>query len=290
MTKAAAKTAAGPTTLVAIEQHFPESQRITEDNLACQILPLNMRLFVWLMRFPQARDWIVRGTEKSVPGLWGGMMCRKRFIHERLVEAARKIEAVVNLGAGFDTTVYRLSTLAELRVWEVDQQEIIDAKRKRLHKVFGAVPAHVTLVPIDFDLQDLEEALSSYGYRPTWCTFFIMEAVTQYLTEDGIRSTFEFLADTPPGSRLVFTYVLKDYLDGIDLFGQEALYQQYILKDKTWLFGMDPEEVASFLENYGWRVVEHLGADELDRRYVAPTGRQLATTAIERGVFAKKIL
>lgn len=39
MTKSATKTGADPTALVAIEQYFPETERIIDDNLADQILP-----------------------------------------------------------------------------------------------------------------------------------------------------------------------------------------------------------------------------------------------------------
>ena len=60
-------------------------------------------------------------------------------------------------------------------------------------------------------------------------------------------------------------------------------------RDGIWLFGMDPESVAGFLDGYGWRVVEHLGYDELAERYVKPTGRELASTPVERMVYAEKL-
>ncbi|MGB6063316.1 MAG: SAM-dependent methyltransferase [Desulfomonilaceae bacterium] len=182
MSKAAAKTGAGPTAMVAIEQRFPQDKRITQDDLACQILPFGMRAFVWLMRLNAARDGIIRATEKSFPGLWGGMMCRKRYIDEKLLESAGRIDAVVNLGAGFDTRAYRLPALVDTPVWEVDQPENIRLKRIRLEKLFGAVPTHVKLVPIDFDQEELGAVLASHGYFPDKRTFFICEAVAQYLT------------------------------------------------------------------------------------------------------------
>jgi hypothetical protein len=46
MTKAAAKTGVSPTVLVAIEQYFPEKQRIIEDGLAYRMLPFGMKTFV----------------------------------------------------------------------------------------------------------------------------------------------------------------------------------------------------------------------------------------------------
>ncbi len=233
MSKAAAKTGEGPIVMVAIEQHFPKDQRIIEDDLAYQILPFGMRAFVWMMRLNAAGDWMVRATEKSFPGLWGGMMCRKRYIDEELTASVGLINAVVNLGAGFDTRVYRLPALVDTPAWEVDQPDNMEFKRIRLRKLFGEVPGCVKLVPIDFDHEELGTVLASHGYSPEKRTFFILEAVTQYLTESGIRATFDFLANAARGSRLAFTYVRKDFLDGQVMYGQESLYKRYVVKNKV---------------------------------------------------------
>lgn len=289
MTQAAAKTGAGPTVTVAIEQHFPENQRIIEDNLAYSILPFPMRVLVIMIRPAFIRDWMIRASEKSAPGIWGGLMCRKRYIDEKLIESIDQIDAVLDLGAGFDTRAYRLPALAAMPVWEVDQPENIEPKQAQLRKLFGEVPTHIKLVPIDFDREELDAVLASHGYAADRRSFFIWEAVTQYLTETGIRTTLDLLAKAVRGSRLAFTYIRKDFLDGQVMYGQEGLYKQYVVRDKIWLFGMDPEGVGDFLEPYGWRVVEHLGYEELAERYVKPTGRELASTPIERMVYAEKL-
>jgi len=119
-----------------------------------------------------------------------------------------QIDAAVILGAGFDTRAYRLPVLAPTPVYEIDLPANIDRKRTRLTKLFGGIPANVTLVPIDVETQDLAD-LANHGYRPERPTFFVWEAVTQYLTEAGVRKTFDFLATAAPGSHLVFTYVAQ---------------------------------------------------------------------------------
>ena len=114
----------------------------------------------------------------------------------KAVEAIKaQVETVVNLGAGFDTLVYRVPALANVLVYEVDQPINTEAKRKRLAKVLGKIPSHVTLVPIDFDQQDLFSVLSSHGHSIDKKTFFILEGVTQYVTEAGVRQTFDFLSN-----------------------------------------------------------------------------------------------
>jgi methyltransferase (TIGR00027 family) len=278
--------------LVAIEQtKFPESRRILSDDLAYQILPFGMRAAIRLKAGPFSGDFIVKQAEKKVPGLWGSIMCRKRYIDDRVSEAAQsgQTESLVNLGAGYDTRAYRLPALSGIRVFELDQTETIHDKRSRIEKLFGKVPTQVILIPIDFDREELGTVLISNGWKTDTKTSFVWEGVTQYLTEAGVRSTFDFIARAASGSRLVFTYVRKDFVAGKVLYGHEFLYKKMVLKDRIWLFGLDPGEVPCFLDNYGWRVLEHLGYEELAERYIKPTGRELLSMSIERIVYAEKL-
>jgi methyltransferase (TIGR00027 family) len=288
MSRAAAKTALSPTAMVALEQNFPQSQRIISDDLAHSILPLGARVFLRLLRFDWARNWLLRVAEKTSPGIYGGMLCRKRYIDEKLLESSDQIKAVVNLGAGFDTRLYRLPALSHIPAWEVDQTVNIDSKRSALRRLFGTLPCPVTLVPIDFDRAKLGAALVASGFSLAVPTFFIWEAVTQYLTDAAVRSTFSFLANAAKSSRLVFTYIRKDFLDGRVLYGQEDLYKRFVAKG-VWLFGMDPESMPSFLSSYGWQLKEDLPYSQLAERYVKPTGRTLSSTPVERVAYAEKL-
>jgi methyltransferase (TIGR00027 family) len=284
MTNRAAKTGPDAIALVAVEQGFPPGERILTDDLAGPILPWLSR--AWIRAFRPLRRWLVATTESRVPGLWGGVMARKRFIDDAV--SADPCNAVVNLGAGYDTRAYRLPELADVPVWEVDLPENLEPKHRRLRRIFGEPPAHVNLVPVDFERDDLPAALARHGYPPHNTTFFIWEGVTQYLSEERVRSTLAFLEDAPPESQLVFTYTPKDFIDGNNLYGQPYLYQKMIGSDPVWHFGLDPQTIDDLLAGYGWRVVEHLGYDELGERYVKPTGRKLDWMAIERLVHARK--
>ena len=284
------QTAVGPMVTVAVEQTFPREKRLLDDEVAYQFLPFVGKLMVTLSRFPPVRSLLIGLTEGDSPGIWGGMLRRKRFIDDKVIDALKAgITTVVNLGAGWDTRAYRLPALHRTRIFEVDLPETIAAKRTKLEQVFGRVPENVTLVPMDFDHQNLEEVLRSYGQRPEEKTFFIWEGVTQYLTEAGVRQTFAFLAKAAVGSRLVFTYVQQDFLDGTAQFGLSVRSQVVRVKDQLWRFGMKPEQIAAFLAEYGWREVEQMGSQEAATWYPMPSGRRLTASDIERAVYAEKI-
>jgi methyltransferase (TIGR00027 family) len=283
-----AQTAFGPMVLAAVEQNEPPGRRLVDDDLAGLFLPAPLRWLVAATRIAPIRRLMIRGSEFTGPGLWVNMACRKRFIDDRLAEALDSIEAVVILGAGFDTRPYRLTRRARIPVFEVDLPVNIARKAKAVRRVLGDPPLSVRLVALDFERDDLLTSLAEHGYRTDYRAFFICEGVTQYLTEDGVRRTLEGLRAAAPGSRFVFTYVHRDFIDGTNLYGSRTLYRNVRERQQLWRFGLEPDEVAGFIGDYGWRLVEQAGPDEFVQRYVEPANRKLPASQLEWSAFAEK--
>ena len=290
-TKGAAKTGNQPTLVVAIEQNFPQEERIINDTLAPKLYSGADRFWIQLTKISVFRNLIVDLTEKLLPGGWSCFLVRKRYIDEHLLEAVgnREVEAVVNLGAGFDTRLYRFEALRNIPCWEVDQPINIAAKERVLKSALKTVPENVTLTGINFVEQEIGELLKQSGYQAGAKTFFVWEAVSQYLNDAAVKKVFDFFAKAPAGSQLVFTYIPRDFIDGTNLYNQEKFYKRVVLKDKIWQFGFDPTTLGELLGRIGWKLVKDLGYAELGDRYVKPTGRNLGVLQIERVVYAEKV-
>jgi methyltransferase (TIGR00027 family) len=285
----AAQTAFGPMVLAAVEHNEPPGRRLVDDDLAELFLPAPLRWLVAATRFTPARRLLVRASEWSGPGLWANLACRKRFIADKLTEALADINAVVILGAGLDTRGYRLTRQVRMPVFEADLPVNIALKAKTVRRVLGEAPLSVRLVALDFERDDLLTALAEHGYSTDYRAFFICEGVTQYLTEGGVRRTLDGLRVAAPGSRLVFTYVRRNFIDGTNRYGTRTLYRKVRQRQQLWHFGLEPDDVADFIAEYGWRLVEQAGPDELVARYVEPTGRKLKASQLEWSAFAEKI-
>ena len=270
---------------VALEQYQPDEWKLIHDGLAREMLPERLKLLLRIFSFKPLRQGFLALIERGFPGARGGL-CRKRYIDDRLVEALDSgVDAVVILGSGLDTRAYRFPQLSSLSVYEVDLPQTIAYKEKKLRQLYGAVPSHVRLIPIDFDHQMLEDVLKSHGYSPDQKSFFIWEGVTQYISESAVRAVFDFLASAKPGSRIVFTYITKDFVDGVNTYGLERLYRQ---TRSMFRFGLQPSQVAAFIGEYGWKEIEQVGADEYRQRYLEPMGRTESVMEIERMVYADK--
>jgi methyltransferase (TIGR00027 family) len=284
----AAQTAFGTMVLTAVEQNERPDRRLVDDDLAYLFLTAPLRLLVAATRSAPIRRLIIRGSELTGPGLWVNLACRKHFIDDKLNGAREAIDAVVILGAGLDTRPYRLTRQRRIPVFEVDLPVNIARKLKTVRRVLGELPLSVRLVAVDFESDDLLTAMAEHGYRTDYRVFFIWEGVTQYLTEAAVRRTLEGLRAATPGSRLVFTYVRRDFIEGTNLYNTRTLYRNVRQRHQLWRFGLEPDEVAGFIAEYGWRLVEQAGPDELVQRYVEPTGRKLKASQLEWSVFAEK--
>lgn len=275
--------------IVALEQSEPSDRRLVDDDLAARFLPAPTRWLVNATTRNLVRRLAMAAMEREGPGLWASMTCRKSYIADKVSESLDDIGAVVVLGAGFDTLAYRLARTTSIPIFEVDQPVNVARKAAAVRRVLGAEPSSVRLVPLDFESDDVLTVLAEHGYSPSSRTFFIWEAVTQYLTSEAVHATLERLRPVASGSRLVFTYVRKDFIDGVNRYGAESLYRRFRLRQHVWEFGIAPDEVAMFLSQHGWRLIEQAGPDLIVQRYVAPTGRELLASPIEWSAYAQKV-
>ena len=286
---AVAQTAFGPMVIAACEQYTPLAQRVVDDALAARFLPPGQRLLLRACRWPAARRLLVEATERMATGMWAAMLCRKRYADDEVTSAlAAGIGQLVVLGAGLDTRAYRLAVPARARAFEVDLPANTTYKRRRVPAVLGAQPDLVSLVPMDFESSDLAAELASSGFVGDQPAVFVWEAVTQYLTQDAVHRTLAVLSTAAAGSRLLFTYVRQDFLDGTHLYDAPHLHQRMTGRYRVWRFGLAPDEVGSLLQRYGWTEREQVGGAEYRTRYLEPTRRPLPVSEIERCVLAEK--
>jgi methyltransferase (TIGR00027 family) len=113
---------------------------------------------------------------------------------------------VVLLGAGLDTRAYRMSTLAELPVFEIDHPATQAYKRRRAAS-FRPLAAGVTYVEVDFERESFGERLVAAGFRRDVPTAWVWEGVVMYLTDDAVRRALAGMAAiSAPRSALILNY------------------------------------------------------------------------------------
>lgn len=243
----------------------PASERLFSDPLAVAFLGRRLRACVALARLP--------GVGKLVPGLldrrWPGprasAVARTRQIDDWVEDALeRGLDQVVLLGAGYDSRLYRLRGVRQVRAFEVDHPATQAVKRRVVEELFGTLPAHVRFVPLDFDHDELASAMVAAGIETDRRTYLVWEGVVAYLTSAAVDATLRWAAAiSGPGSELAFTYVHQGLLDGTVHFPHaEPWVNSVRAAGEPFVFGLDPEALEVFLSERGWRLLEDLSTTE----------------------------
>lgn len=132
---------------------------------------------------------------------------RARFAEDSVAAAvASGTRQVVILGAGLDTFAYR-SPYPDLHVFEVDHPATQAWKRERLAAAGIDCPGTLTLVPVDFETQDLAAELESTAFTRTEAAIFVWLGVVFYLTPSAGRATLEYVAGQAQPAGVVFDYL-----------------------------------------------------------------------------------
>ena len=220
-----------------------------------------------LIRVPRLCRWLF---ERGLPGALGYFNARTRYFDDVLLEEARVgLEQLVILGAGFDSRSIRFSdALRTARVFEVDMPEVLALRAERLP------PGHQTTtsaiaVPIDFEHEDLGEALRRHGYTSGARTLFLWEGVTYYLPVEAVRAVLSFVASqSQPGSSILFDYVTQAFVDGdYSGYGARRLADGWRRLGDVNRCGID--DIVAFTLPIGLQVRVNIDAGELERRYLS---------------------
>jgi len=205
-------------------------------------------------------------------GLRAAVVARSRFVEDELARCvAQGVCQYVVLGAGLDTFAWRNPHPdGVLRMFEVDHAATQRWKRQLLADANIAPPASLTFVQLDFECDDLGEALVAAGFSMDQTACISWMGVTPYLTEDAVLKTLRSLAALAPGSIVCFDHcVAADTLGPIDRAINETIAGQAAAAGEPWLSSFNPSALQRQLLALGFGSAASFAANELNARYFA---------------------
>lgn len=247
----------------ALETARPPRARLFADPLAAGFLSPGLRLLARAAALPGLRALLRRYLDRRFPGALGSGVARTRLIDDWAgVHVVAGVRQIVLLGAGFDARAWRLAAFAGLPVFEVDHPATAAEKRRRLAGA-GADMRRIVSVTLDFDREQLPEALARAGFDPKRPTLVIWEGVTNYLTADAVAAVIRWAGELAVGSALIFTYIDEAVLsDPGRFFGARRVLREVAATGEPWTFGFDPARLPRYLAERGLLLLEDLGADQ----------------------------
>lgn len=262
----ASKVAASVALIRALETAKPAHERLFDDPFARRFLPAWQRALVMPARIPTWRRVLESIHDNRAPGARTSGAARTRLIDDWTRAAVKNgARQIVILGAGFDCRAVRLPELGACSVFELDQRATLDRKSRLLTDVSTD---HVRRVPIDFLREQPEDLLAVSRYASAVPSLFLWEGVTNYLDAAAVNAVFDFVGRSAPGSRVIFTYVHADAIDGtFPAPGLRALLERLRDRGEPWTFGFRPEDLPEYLERRGLRLIKDEGAADYRASY-----------------------
>jgi methyltransferase (TIGR00027 family) len=233
------------------------------DYLADRFLMRDQRSWTWA---PRLLRWM---WERSMPGAFGYFNARTRYFDEVLLcEAAQGIDQLVVLGVGFDSRSLRFAPqLGAARVFEVDRPEVLARRAERLRGI--SQNPHALAVPIDFELDNLADVLTSKGFVTRGVrSLFLWEGVTYYLPESAVNAVLACVATLSEApSSIVFDYVTRAFYEG-DERGHGAAQLAHGWQNQGNAHCSGVANVQALLQPHGFVLREELDPAAMEERFL----------------------
>ncbi len=251
-------TAMATAAVRAIESEKPAPVRICNDPFA-RALTSSLAYFLIKLFYNYG--------ERRSHGALTFIVCRHRFLDDYLDKCLKaSTSQVVILGAGLDSRAYRVG-LSKATIFEIDHPATQSSKIKRVIKIFGKIPDHISYVPVDFNRETLDK-LYGYGFDKTAKTLFIWEGVTPYITAEAVDATLAWIhSNSATGSAIIFDYHLAMEARFDPERGILSSLLSRLSGENKRVFSVAQGSIVDFLTKRGFSNVVEVDAEQLKRLY-----------------------
>jgi methyltransferase (TIGR00027 family) len=223
-----------------------------------------------------------------LPGMYEYVVARTSYFDNIVQQALQNnTSQIVFLGAGYDTRAYRFKDLidSKTKIFELDIHTTQEQKIKLLNQNNISIPEQLTFVPINFNKETLESVLAKYGYGNGQTNLFIWEGVSYYLSSKEVDDILSFIKKSSAiNSTVCFDYATF-WPEMMDAHGVKELIETMKKKysGETTKFGIERGKMKSFLAERGFKIIDHMTAEEMERKYLMLRDGSLAGKVI--GIF-----
>lgn len=201
---------------------------------------------------------------------YGNVIIRTCYAESYLDRAIEDgLSQYVILGAGVDTfSLRRPDLVSRVRIFEIDHPATQKMKKERFAAAGLISPPNVEYINANFETQMVGDVLRNSPFGQETPSYFAWLGVVPYLTLDAINRTIESISKIAPAdSQLIFNYldarIRRRPSTAISGNRQRSLSPEPIISR------LEPEEVQTMLANFGFEVLEDVGAAELSNRFCA---------------------
>ena len=203
-----------------------------------------------------------------MPGITLNYVLRKKYIEEKVHEAIKNgITQIINIGAGFDTLAYRLSSLyPSINFIEIDHPATSTEKIKAFNEKDSI--ENLSFISADLSKVSLEKTLHNNAkFDNKHKTLYISEGVLMYLPKVAVTGLFDSLRRlTGKGSIFIFSCMEPKNSSKNNI--RPLLYLYLKLKKEEYLWYISDTELASFINENNYSLLEIANSNTYREKYL----------------------
>ena len=245
------------------ESEKPADERICYDPYAIRFA--SPELLEFMKHDPEKYKAQREQVESGLPGYSNSIVARVRYFDDIIKSSAMDgLEQLIIMGAGYDTRAYRIEELKNVHVFEIDHPDTIKVKKDKINGIFGFIPAHVTYVPADLEVEKIDQVLAENGYDKTKKTLFAMEGLIYYLPPEAVDDLLSFIVHSSGKSAVVFDYG-RVKLDTINHKGKSGY--EFAKQRGEPVKSSINEPIEKFLFERGFHKIKNMDSKDYKKAY-----------------------
>ncbi len=194
----------------------------------------------------EGEEWVEhRSIDKGI-----SIIVRTRFFDDFLqrVTGQYAIRQVVLMAAGLDTRAFRLTWPEHMRLFELDQPEVLEYKEQALTAAGAQPTCERKAIPVDLTTS-WSEALLQAGFHSRQPSAWLLEGFLQYLPNEHIRRLLDEITSlSSPASWMGFDIINSTMLTSP---WTQPLVESMANAGTPWIGTMDDPEAE--LSSRGWQ-------------------------------------
>ncbi len=210
--------------------------------------------------------------KRYIPGTYEWVVSRT-FLFDRIFKEALTLnfDQIIIMGAGFDSRAYRfIDYIKATKIFEVDLAPTQEKKIEILKEKNIDIPDEMQFVAINFNKDKLDDRLFESGFKKDKKNLFIWEGVTEYLKDETVDATLNFIKENSMEKSLIaFTYIYRDVIEGnYKYYGSKKIANLVSKYGEPYHFGIPEGGINKFLKKLGFRVIKNYTPEELEKIYL----------------------
>lgn len=203
-----------------------------------------------------------------MPGITLNYVLRKKYIEENVHKAIKNgVTQIINIGAGFDTLAYRLSSIyPSINFIEIDHPATSNEKTKAF-KENNSIE-NLSFISADLSKVSLEKTLQNNNkFNGNHKTLYISEGVLMYLPKEAVNGLFDSLRRlTGQGSIFIFSCMEPRESNKNNI--KPLLYFYLKLKKEEYLWYIADTQLPSFVKENNYSLLEIADSQTYKERYL----------------------